>query len=304
MGGGSRRYIVVGVAVLVVAAMVVSFGFVGSAVATDDNSGHGDECDGYDEDNPGNSTGVNESGVENRQNNSDVHSPCGGGVGGEGTYTLFVNVTNGSGVPIKANVSVEDEDGAFTNGTVNGNESVGEFENGTYNVSAWSDGHEPNSTQVTIQGGNESVTIVLSPVVTSGSGDGDDSDGGGETGADPGAGGGDGPGGGAAPGGGAGPVDGTDDVGAGDDGRDTGDGAGDGGTEANDGPGDDGSSGDAGADDGTDGDGTDGDGDNNAGDDGGDLPQEEAAVVPQVLLIFLVGLILVVGASALARRLF
>lgn len=297
MGGGSRRYFVVCFAVLVAAAMVVSFGFAGSALATDDNSGHGDECDGYDEDNPGNSTGVNESGVENRQNNSNVHSPCDGGAGSGGTYTLFVNATNASGVPLEANVSVEDEEGAFTNGTVNGNESVGEFENGTYNVTAWSDGHEPNSTQVTIDGGNENVTIMLSPVETSAPDGGDDSDDSGETGADPGGGGGDGPGGSDGPSGGAGPVDNHDDGGADDDGRDTG---------AGDGAGD-GSNGDAGADegagDGTDGDDSDGDGDDNAGGDGSDPPQEEAALVPQVLLIFLVGLIIVVGATALARRL-
>lgn len=286
MGGGSRKASVVWVGVFLAAAMVLSFGFAGAAVASDDDSGHGNECDGVDEDNPGNDSSVSESALENRQNNSDFHSACGDNDGDDsqsnGTYTLFVNVTNESNNPIEANVSVED-DGTFTNETVTGNESVGEFANGTYNVTAWANGYTSNSTQVTIDGSNETVTIVLSPIAESGSNTGN---------------GGGGSSGGGGSGGGAGPVDSGDDVGVDDDGGDTGaDDSGD----ADDGAGADGD-GDAGTDDGNDGDGGDGDGAGDAGDDGDGRPQEEAALVPQVLLIFLVGLILVVGAAAVARQ--
>lgn len=287
MGGRSRKASVVVVAVFVAAAMVLSFGFAGVAIASEDDGdgGHGNECDGYDEDNPGNSSGINGSeGLETRQNNSHVHSECetgGDTTASPETYTLFVNVTNETGSPVESNVSVDGGD----NVSVDGNTSVGQFENGTYDVTAWADGYDSNTTSVTIDGGNESVTIVLS---NNGNGGGTTGPGGGTTG--PGDGGGTGGGAPSAGGGGDGGVDdgpGTDDA------DDSGDGA-------NDGAGDD--DGDGAPGDGDDNDGSDSDGGEAAGDE--ETPEEAAALVPQVLLIFLLGLILAVGAAAIARRVF
>ena len=57
----------------------VVFGAVAPTVVATDDDGHGNECDGYDESNSGNSSGVADSGIENWQRNN-----CANG-GDEGT---------------------------------------------------------------------------------------------------------------------------------------------------------------------------------------------------------------------------
>lgn len=101
--------------------LAVVFGAVApTVVAADDDAGHGNECDGYDGGNPGNSSGVADSGTENWQRSDcsdggeeDGTPDDGGGSGGEDGG----NGTDGTDTGDGSDGSDGTDDGNRTDGT-------------------------------------------------------------------------------------------------------------------------------------------------------------------------------------------